>query len=236
MKIDNSSFISKMVNYGANAVGSVTRTKPIKWLGDQFQKNPEKALAYTTGASIVIKDGVGCFKYVSQSLNNKEIPDERRNFVAAMDLSNGLLMILAQIGMFFAMRKYSGPIFDKLFKKSFNPKALENLAAKLRNEDHSIRKLVFNKEAEKVRKESLDLFKFVVDIAAATIIGKRIIVPFVATPVANVVKDKMDKITKEEEIDDSDDNDKIEKEDYNEQIEENTKTKEADDDDDDDDD
>lgn len=189
---NNSSFFSNMMKYGAKALGSVTKTKPIKWVGDQFQKNPEKALAYSTVGSIIVKDGVGCYKYVTQSMNNKDIPDERRNFVAALDLSNGILMILAQIGMFFAMRKFSEPIFDKLFKKSFDSKNLSNLATKLRMEDSSIRKLVFNKEAKKVRKDALDLFKFVADIAAATIIGKRVIVPFIATPVANAIKGKMD--------------------------------------------
>lgn len=237
MKINDSSFISKVIKCSAKATGFVTRSKPMIWLGDQFQKNPEKALALTTVGSIVVKDGVGCYKYVSQSLNNKEIPDERRNFVAAMDLSNGVLMILAQIGMFFAMRKYSGPIFDKLFKKSFNPKTLEYLAAKLRIDDHSLRKLVFNKNAAEVRKDALGLFKFVADIAAATIIGKRVIVPFIATPVANVIKGKMDQKSQKDKIDDLDDDDddiKIEKEDYNEEVKESTKAKEADDDDDDD--
>ena len=75
-----------------------------------------------TVGSIVAKDGIGCVKYVSQSLNNDKIPEKQRNFVAALDLTNGILMILAQIGMFALMRKYSGPIFDKIFKKSFNPK------------------------------------------------------------------------------------------------------------------
>lgn len=213
MKINNnSSFFSSMMNYGAKALGSVTKTKPIKWIGDQFQKNPEKALAYSTVGSIIIKDGVGCYKYVTQSMNNKDIPDERRNFVAALDLSNGILMILAQIGMFFAMRKFSEPIFDKLFKKSFSTEPLSNIATKIRMEDKSTRKLVFNKSAEKIRKDSLDLFKFVADIAAATIIGKRVIVPFIATPVANAIKGKMDEksgIKKSESVENT--NEKIKK-------------------------
>ena len=197
---NNSSFFTKVVNYSARALGAVTSTKPFKWVGDQFQKNPEKALALTTVGSIIVKDGVGCYKYVTQSLRNKEIPDERRNFVAALDLSNGVLMILAQIGMFFAMRKFSEPIFNKCFKKSFSPETLENIAAKLRLEDiangKQLRKLRFDKDAAKLRKDALDLFKFVADIAAATIIGKRVIVPFIATPVANVIKGKMDQKTK----------------------------------------
>ena len=236
MRVDGSSFFSKVMQYGAKALGAVSKSKPIKWVGDEFQKNPEKALALTTVTSIVIKDGVGCYKYVTQSLKNKDIPDDRRNFVAALDLSNGVLMILAQIVMFFAMRKFSGPIFDKLFKKSFDPKTLENIAAKLRIDDKSIRKLVFDKEANKLKKDALDLFKFVADIAAATIIGKRVIVPFIATPVANSIKKKMDEKTSPEKNDDIDDKKEkmnTEKDNKVEQIKEAKKASEVDDDDDD---
>lgn len=241
MKINNNntSFFSSVMKYGAKALGAVSKAKPLVWLGDQFQKNPEQALALTTVTSIVVKDGVGCYKYVTQSLKNKDIPDDRRSFVAALDLSNGILMILAQIGMFFAMKKFSGPIFDKLFKKSFNPKTLENIAAKLRIDDKSIRKLVYDKEAAKLRKDALDLFKFVADIAAATIIGKRVIVPFIATPVANSIKKKMDEKTSSQEVDGvNDKKEKIntEKDNKVEQVKEAKKASEVDDDDDHDDD
>ena len=187
--------VDKIMETSAKWIGKATKSKPLRKLGDKFQENPEKALALTTVASIVVKDGVGCYKYVTQSLNNDKIPDERRGFVAALDLTNGLLMIVAQIAMFAAMRKYSEPIFNKLFKKSFNEKSFSDIATKIRmlaGKD-APRKLNIEKEYKKVRKDALDLFKFVADIAAATIIGKRVIVPFVATPLANVVKDKMEK-------------------------------------------
>ena len=60
------------------------------------------------------------------------------------------------------------------------------------------RKLNIEKDYEKVRKETLEPFKFLLDIAAATIVGKRIIVPFVATPLANIVKEKMEAKNKAE--------------------------------------
>ena len=178
------------------------RMNPIKWLDKSFQKDPVKALAYTTVASIIIKDGVGCYKYVTQSLNNKEIPEKRRNFVAALDLTNGILMIIAQIGMFAAMRKYSEPIFNKLFKKSFNPKVASQTAERIRMQQKQAgetvsRKIEINKKTQEVRKNALEAFKFVAEIAAATIVGKRIIVPFIATPLANIVKDKMEAKNKE---------------------------------------
>lgn len=197
----------------ASILGAATKAKPVKWLGDQFQKNPEKAIALTTVASIVVKDGVGCYKYVTQSLNNERIPEKQRSFVAALDLTNGVLMIAAQIAMFFAMRKFSEPIFNKLFKKSFNEKNAKDIATRIRMLQRESgktpsRKLTIDKEYQKVRKDALDVFKFVADIAAATIIGKRVIVPFIATPLASKVQGKMqasmhkddDKLTPSEKI------------------------------------
>ena len=237
--------VNKIMETSAKWIGKATKSRPLRKLGEKFQENPEKALAMTTVASIVVKDGVGCYKYVTQSLNNDKIPEERRGFVAALDLTNGVLMILAQIAMFAAMRKYSEPIFNKLFKNSFNEKMLSNIGTKIRmlaGKD-APRKLNIEKEYNKVRKDALDLFKFVADIAAATIVGKRIIVPFIATPLANVVKDKMDthkgkKGCQETQNDTTKANEKIENknevENKKDVVSEKTKVEKDDDDDDDD--
>ncbi|HCB11071.1 MAG TPA: hypothetical protein DEO94_02785 [Cyanobacteria bacterium UBA11991] len=190
----------------ARVHGAATNLKAPKLLDKKFQKNAEAALGLATVTSIVLKDGIGCVMYVAQSLNNKRIPDEKRKFVASLDLTNGILMILAQIGMFFAMRKYSGPIFNKLFKKSFNKIAKENSFSRIRmlvdRGDEFARKLygkvapkkgTIDKDYEKVKDGAKSLFKFVADIAAATIIGKRVIVPLIATPLAKHVENWMDK-------------------------------------------
>ena len=190
------SITSGISNVTSRVLGAVSKSKTMKAVTRSFQKNPETALALTTVGSIVVKDGVGCYKYVTQSLNNKEIPEDKRSFVAALDLTNGVLMILAQIGMFFMMRKLSEPIFNRLFKKSFNAKNkgdmltwLRTLAAK--DKSQIPRKIEAAEAYNKVRNDALSLFKFVADIGAATIIGKRIIVPFIATPLAGVVQKKM---------------------------------------------
>lgn len=180
----------------AKTFGSFTKAKPTKWLRDKWVKNPEGILGGVTVTSIILKDGIGCVMYVTQSLNNKKIPDEKRKFVAALDLTNGVLMIAAQIAMFFAMRKYSGPIFDKLFKKSFNVVSKENTISKLRMLEAKAgetvcKKLKIGKAYDKVRSDALGLFKFCADIAAATIIGKRVIVPLIATPLAKKVEARM---------------------------------------------
>ena len=135
--------------------------------------------------------------YVTQSLHNDKIPEKKRKFVAALDLTNGVLMIGAQIAMFFAMRKYSGPIFKKIFNKSFNAKSKANTISRMRMEDvknggHTCKKQTIAKDFDKCENDALALFKFVADIAAATIVGKRIIVPLVATPLAKKVENKLD--------------------------------------------
>lgn len=181
----------------ASGFGALSKSRPMVKLAESFKKDPEKALALTTVGSIIAKDGIGCAMYVTQSLNNKKIPDEKRKFVAALDLTNGVLMIAAQIAMFFAMRKYSGPIFEKLFNKSFNAASKSDTISRIRMKlaksgEEVAKKLKLSKEYDAVKKSALDVFKFVLDISAATIIGKRVIVPLIATPLAKNVQGKME--------------------------------------------
>ena len=190
---------------GLQSIGNTIKTgiakasdsKSVKWVSKKFADNPEGALATATVSSIILKDGIGCAMYVTQSLNNDKIPEKKRKFVAALDLTNGVLMIGAQIAMFFAMRKYSGPIFKKIFNKSFNAKSKANTISRMRMEDvknggHTCKKQTIAKDFDKCENDALALFKFVADIAAATIVGKRIIVPLVATPLAKKVENKLD--------------------------------------------
>ena len=179
-------------------MGKASYTKPLKKLGEAFAKDPEKALGNAVVTSIILKDGIGCAMYVTQSLHNKKIPDEKRKFVAALDLTNGGLMILAQIAMFLAMRKYSGPLFKKIYSKSFGQLArFHNIerfrmnAAKVGKE--VAKRLKIEKLYDKIEKNGIDLFKFVLDTSAATIIGKRVIVPLIATPFAKKVEKWMGK-------------------------------------------
>lgn len=217
--------INPISNFFSKTLGGISNSKPVKKLTKKFQENPEAALALTTVGSIVAKDGIGCYKYVTQSLNNKEIPEDKRFFVASLDLTNGLLMIGTQIGMFYLMKKFSEPMFNKFFQKSFNPKAKRDMLTRLRMQaakqgEICPRKIEAEKAYESVRSDALSLFKFIFDVGVATIIGKRIITPFIATPLAGMVNEKVflkdkaknddeqQKITKIDDIDDIDDDDK----------------------------
>lgn len=190
--------ISKIVAYTlAKGAGS----KPYQKLeGKINRKTVDDIIAYTTIASVAAKDAVGCGMYVYQSLNNEKIPEKRRKFVSALDLTNGILMITSQVAMFFAMRKINAKLFKNIFKsfedgswKIFGKqirvngkkagKTAEELPsyAEIQNEHIGMKNIAFS------------VFKSFTELAAATIVAKRIIVPFIATPLASKVEKLMNK-------------------------------------------
>lgn len=206
-----------LIDLAGRAYGRFTRTKFMenkgKWFAGKDKNGKatlENAIAVSAIASMVIKDGVGCAMYVYQSLHNDRIPEDKRKFVAALDLTNGGLMILAQIAMFFAMKKVNKSLFPKLFDKVFGSmsrnaqkrcSAAARLAAKPEevnainkyNNNNVATNIELKKKFEKLKDDSSNLFEFVTNLAAATIIGKRVIVPLIATPLADVVKKKWEK-------------------------------------------
>ncbi len=187
----------QFIKGSAKVLGAAENSRFVQGTQKWFLKDPGSNLATITVTSMIIKDAVGCWKYVTQSKNNKAIPEDKRKFVTALDLTNGLLMILAQAGMFMAVRKYSGPIFNKLFKNSFGEKALKNAGVQLRNtckaENIKIpRKIDIAKDFIKEKNNMQNIFKFLLETASATIIGKRIIVPLIATPLAQKVEKRME--------------------------------------------
>ena len=200
--------VKKVLYPAGRLLARFTKTGVVKVTDSQFWKDKERALGFATVGSIVAKDGIGCLMYVTQSMHNKKIPDERRKFVVSLDATNGILMIVAQILMFLAMRRYSGDVFNFIFKKSFNEKARQQLLGRLRMlskkgiawakkhnmELPEVMRTVFsNKGFKEVRKDALDAFKFVLDTGAATIVGKRVIVPLIATPLAAKLEKWMNK-------------------------------------------
>ena len=105
--------------------------RPIKWFsnskiakkaGNEVYNNNRMYIDGLGVASIVAKDGLGCYLYVTQSMNNKDIPDDKRKFVASLDLTNGVLMIALQLLMFFTVshKVCQTKMFDKFFGKMFD--------------------------------------------------------------------------------------------------------------------
>lgn len=174
-------------------ISNFSKTKLSDWVS-----KPEN-LGKMAITSIVLKDGIGCAMYVNQSLNNKNIPDDKRKFVAALDLTNGGLMILAQLGMYYTISnpKVQSKIFDKMFGKNFDKAAkgkCEEIIKKLpQYKDKNISSKEFAEIFGKFKGDIKGFFGVFTGIVAATILAKRVIVPFIATPLADKAKELMNK-------------------------------------------
>jgi len=190
-----SSIMPTVVKIAGKPFQVLANNKYMQKFCDKFEVSPDKMIEYTTIASLLGKDTIGCYMYVRQSLNNEKIPEEKRSFVAALDLTNGGLMILSQLITYITLSRpaVQNKLFGKFFDKVFDTKTVKNLITTIRNETRvkgninvtKVEKAVVNAEIEKVKKTVKDVFGFITSLIASTTIAKRIIVPFLATPMAD---------------------------------------------------
>lgn len=180
-----------------NIIRWFAKTRVPQHAGDKVLINDRKFIDGLGVASIVAKDGLGCYLYVTQSLNNKDIPDDKRKFVASLDLTNGLLMIALQILMFKTVsnKVTQTKMFDKIFGKIFDRplKKFYRAHIKTKPEYSDITDIQYTKDFTSIRNKVRDAFGGLISLAAATIVGKRMLVPFIATPLAGTVEKQMEK-------------------------------------------
>lgn len=200
--LKNTLITAGTVGVGALAYKKNWIQKGIKWLSEtnfmknkafpKYEKDDAKFMAGVGVASIVAKDGLGCYLYVKQSLNNDKIPEDKRKFVAALDLANGGLMIAMQLLMFFTIsnKMIQAKMFDKLFGKFFTRSANKSLMSKLGNTDkfNGMTGKDFHQARLNDKKGLEKAFSYLTSLAAATLLAKRVIVPFIATPLADKTK------------------------------------------------
>ncbi len=141
--------------------------------------------------SNLTKDAVNCYYYVTQSLNNKKIPEDKRKFVAGLDLSNGILNVISQFILGNAVIDWSDKFFDKhIAPKFYAEKALEK--AKEAPIKYSTIEALTDaiKQNKGIAKTGM---KVIATVAATQIICKRIIVPLFATPMASYFRKEFEK-------------------------------------------
>lgn len=112
----------------------------------------------------VAKDVFAYGARFATTMNNKEIPEEKRPFVASMDLMSGVVTAAMQIGVGYSLAnpKFQNKIWDKFFK---NCKFNDIVAAKKG-------------------------FSQIMALIGSTILAERILVPLIATPAAEKFEKK----------------------------------------------
>ena len=168
---------------------------------DKFGYNTRSFIDGIGILSIILKDGVGCYLYVTQSLNNKSIPEDKRKFVAALDLTNGGLMIAAQIIMHktISSKIVQSKMFNGLFGKQFDRNTSKMLHSILKRTDKfkDVSQQRVSEVLAQYKGDACDAFGSLTSLIAATTVGKRIIVPFIATPLASKAEEWMNRNNKE---------------------------------------
>ncbi len=171
-------------------LNSVLNTKAVDYLTKPNATQAAATIAIVSGLS---KDAINCYYYVTQSLKNEKIPEEKRKFVAALDLSNGILNVLTQFAIGAPIPKLVNKLFDtKVAKKHFSNESIVKMYKNIKP------KVSFDEFEELIMKNKA-MAKIGLSVIAALIgtqvIAKRIIVPLISTPMASALKDKLGKKT-----------------------------------------
>lgn len=185
--------MNSIVNYGVKApVKALSNTKVMNWVCDNYQNNNTRFIMSLGIFSIVLKDGMGCYLYVKQSLNNKKIPEDKRKFVAALDLANGGLMIATQLitAVTLSNPKIQAKLFNSSFGRLFDRPARKGYQTLIKQSEKfkSITGKDFNMTFSAFRSKMQDTFGILSTLVASTILAKRVVVPFIATPLAESAK------------------------------------------------
>lgn len=136
-------------------------------------REPAKVAALALVTSLVTKDAANCVIYTSQSLNNPRIPEDKRRFVGYMDLINGAINVVGQIGSYLLVEHLLTPKLQGLWsgtieKRGGNITRTKSLFAN-DNITNIVAGVIENKKAELEKIENVkvdDLLASVKDISA----------------------------------------------------------------------
>src|SRR5574344_623963 len=166
-------------------------SKSMEFVCKKYRENNSKFITALSVGSIVAKDSYGCFIYVWQNEHNKNIPKDKKKFISGLDIANGSLMILAQILAYMTISKKAvqAKLFDKVLGKYFKIENFQKIQKNMKN----INAKDFQKSFDKNKEDIEVAFTHFATLLTTTILAKRVIVPYIATPLADFYKKTVDK-------------------------------------------
>lgn len=178
---------------------NVSKAMDSKFAHAMMPENPTDMAKTLALISTTTKDAVNCYYYTTQSYNNEKIPEDKRKFVAGIDLANGILNVITQLTLGLFVNKKSDKWFDKVMSGGLVPtpdniakykKDANNILAKfsIKCTDANIENAI--KNTNKLAKSG---FGVIVVLVVTQILAKRVIVPFLSTPLAGFFKNFLEK-------------------------------------------
>lgn len=111
------------INKSVGKIMNNTVTKTFAKSLEKGQLDPAKYAAQMLVISLVSKDAVNCVFYTVQSYNNKRIPEDKRKFVASLDLMNGIINVAGQL------------VAWKLIERALTPKLIGKFTGLIKDKD-----------------------------------------------------------------------------------------------------
>jgi len=145
--------------------------------------------------STLTKDALGCAMYTTQSYKNKEIPDDKRTFVTALDFSNGICNVVIPMITGPILSKNSDKLFNKFFGHNFGDAACTSMHEALTKSGKKVSKEMVEQVVKKQsRNWGIAGFGVITMLVYSQILVKRIITPTLSTSMADVVKVQIEKM------------------------------------------
>lgn len=136
---------------------------------------PTQAIA----TSLILKDAVGCYLYVSQARSNKKMTPQQRADVANYDLANGVINIGLQL---LAVRPIEN-LMTKFVEKKWMNHFFTNLSEKLASPDDKV-VMKYLKKTETIKKGAVAALSVLV----CQYFIKRVVSPFFSVPAGDMTK------------------------------------------------
>ena len=192
MKLPSISSIQRPIR---NTVGRIGTAIMDSNLGQKLMpENPTDIAKTLALISTTTKDIVNCYYYTTQSYNNKKIEESQRLFVAGYDLANGIINTALQLTLGLWVNKNSGKAYEKIFKGGFviKEKTAEEITTKVNKFLASQNIKASKEDVMRLAKSTNGVIKagfgVLAVLVATQIIAKRVISPFLSTPVAGWFK------------------------------------------------
>lgn len=133
----------------------------------------------TVATSLILKDAVGCYLYVSQARSNKKMTPQQRADVANYDLANGII----NIGLQLLAVKPIENLMTKFVEKKWLNHFFTNMSERLKSpNDKEVMKLL--KSSEALKKGAVAALSVVV----CQYFIKRVVSPFFSVPAGEMTK------------------------------------------------
>lgn len=202
-----------ITSYGLKQFNKITNSAFLeRHMYKPARENPAKFAGRMALLSALSKDTVNCGYYTYQSYNNEKIPEENRGFVASLDLMNGILNVVGQFTLGKWIEKRTEGWFNSIIGNKLDDvhagKIASNLQKIIKNNgaQYGLSKADADMSVAQIKQHLLDKnlvgskskvgkwlsvgFSAFTMLVGTQIFCKRVVTPYIATPLAGWFNNK----------------------------------------------